>query len=583
MREPVQIVEIDVDYCALSYGEGACTAALGVTGERKCFNMFRHCQDQENFSQEVLTLRFAQPRANMPMDQVYFPCLESASPRSATVNIGGADERFDPLGRRATVTVRLRDFPYHDSLLDKYQSGRKDGTAQTDEGGYDPAARSTFFRKLKTRWPYYAGRSLRVIDAYLDGSSVVALKTRHFVMTDMSIDSGGSITINGKDILDLADNKKATCPRQSTGVLQKDVTETATVLDLTPAGIGDVEYPASGKVAVGSEIMSFSRAGDIMNVERGQNNTSGTTHSAGDAIQVCYEIQRQRIDDVVRELLVDYAGIPAGFIPFANWQSEVTRWGTSVELTTLIPKPEGVAKLVGELAILGVNIWWDDVAQEVRLKMVRPPDGDAVYSVTDDNAIKAAFVDDLDEDRLTRVAFFSVQIDPTKSITDDDNFRQQWLFIDPASESNLQYDGSKTREVFCRWLNTGDDTTIRIAARRLLQRLKDAPQRVRMVLDAKDSAIGPTDVLRVRSGVFVDETGAARMQPMQVLAIRDVTAGHDFEVTAQSYNLDVEIGYCAPNDAPDFAAASDDERIEYIYCSDANGKLPDGSKSFKAV
>lgn len=583
MREPVQIVEIDVDYCALTYGAGACTASLGTTGVRKCFNMYRHCQAPDAFDKTTLTLRFAQPRANMPLDQVYFPCLVEATPRSSTVNIGGVDQRFDPLGKRATATVRLRDFAYHDRFLDKYQSERISGAAQTDEGGYNPTDRSTFFRKLKTRFPYYSGRALRVIDAYIDNGAVTAEKTRHFVMTDMTIDSTGSVTIEAKDVLDLADNKKATCPLQTVGVLTLDLDAGDTTFEVTPEGVGDLEYPASGKVAIGSEVMAFTRAGDAFTVTRAQNNTDASSHSQSDAVQLCYEVNRQRLDDVIYDLLVNYAGISASFIPFTDWQAEVTRWGTSIELTALIAKPEGVAKLVGELAILGVNIWWDDVAQEIRLKMVRPPDGDAVYTLNDDNAIKSAAVEDLDEDRLTRVAFFSAQIDPTRSVTDGDNYRQQWLFIDPESESSVKYDGSRTRTIFCRWLNTGDDTTIRIACRRLLQRLKDAPQRFKMTLDAKDAAIMPTDVLRVNSSVFVDETGASRMQPMQVLSIRDVRAGHDFELVAQSYNLDVEIGYCSPNDAPAFAAASDAEKLEYIYCCENTGLLPDGSEPYKAV
>jgi hypothetical protein len=583
MREPVQIVEIDVDYCSLTYGTSPCDAALGTTGVRKCFNMYRHCQSKQNFDLGVKTLRFAQPRANMPKSQLYFPCLESASPRSATVNLGGADSRLDPLGRRATATVRLRDFPYHDREMDKYRAGRVDGTAQTDEGGYKPEERGTFFRKLKTRWPYYAGRPLRIIDGYIDGGVLTEAKTRHYVITDMGMDSNGSVTIDGKDVLDLAGNKKATCPRQTQGVLVEDITATATSFTMTPEGIGDAEYAASGRVVIGSEVMAFTRSGDVMTVTRGQNNTDAAAHSSADAVQLCFEASRQRLDDVIYDLLVNYAGIPSSFIPLSDWEAEVTRWGTSIELTTVIPKPEGVSDLVGELAVLGVNIWWDDVAQKVRLKMVRPPDGDDVYTINDDNAIKSASVIDLDEDRITRVAFFSAQIDPTKSVTATDNYKQQWLFVDPESESDLQYNSSKTREIFCRWLNTGDATTIRIAARRLLQRLKDAPQRFTVVLDAKDNAIAPTDVLRVTSSVFVDETGAGRMQPMQVLSVKDKRSGHDFEVMAQSYNLDVEIGYCAPNDAPTYAAASSAERLEYIYCSENTGLLPDGAESYRAV
>ena len=583
MREPVQIVEMDVDYCSLSYGTGNCTAVLGTTGVRKCYNMFRHCQDQENFDKTTLTLRFAQPRANMPMDQVYFPCLDVATPRSSTVNIGGADNRFDALGKRATVTVRLNDFAYDDFVLDKYQPQRVSGVAQTDEGGYNPRDRGTFFRKLKTRWPYYAGRSLRVIDAYIEGGTLVQAKTRHFVMTEMAMDDSGRVTISGKDVLNLAENKRATCPAQSTGVLVLPISDSATTATLTPAGIGDLEYPANGKVAIGSEIVAFTRSGDVMTLTRGQNNTAATSHNESDAVQLCYEVNRARLDDTVRGLLVDYAGIDAAFIPMTDWQAEVTRWASGLELSTLIPKPEGVAGLVGELAVLGVNIWWDDVAQEIRLKMIRPPDGDTVFDVTDDTAIKSAEIEDRDEDRLTRVAFFSAQINPTKSVTSADNFRQQYLYIDLLSESDLQYNGSLTRSIYCRWLNTGDDINVRIAALRLLLRLKDAPQRLKMRLDAKDADIGLTDVLNVNSGVYSDETGAARTQLMQVVSIADHRSGHDFDIVAQNYAYSGQYIYIAPDDAPDYSDATDAEKAAYWYFSDGDNNFPDNRKPYEII
>lgn len=585
MREPVQIVEIDVDVCSLTYGTSPCAAVLGTTGVRKCFNMYRHCQDRENFAASTLTLRFAQPRPNMPKDAVYFPCLESASPRSATVNIGGADPRLAALGRRATVSVRLRDFPYHDRLTDPYQAERISGTAQTDEGGYNPADRGTFFTKLRARWPFYAGRPLRVVEGYIDGGTLSEARTRHYVITEWAVDDSGAVTIEAKDVLDLADNKKAVCPRQSSGVLALDMTINATSATLTPAGIGDLEYPASGKVVIGSEIMAFTRSGDVLTLTaRGTDGTDAATHSAEDAVQLCYEVDRARLDDTLQDLIENYAGISSAFVPFADWQAEVTRWAPNLRLTTIIPKPTGVAQLIGELAVLGVSIWWDDVEQEIRLKMIRPPDGDTVFEVTDDNAIKAASVEDRDEDRLTRVAFFTVMIDPTRSDTDPANYRRQRLLIDLEAESALEYGGSRVRNVFCRWLNQGADAVTRIAGRRLLRRLSDAPQHFVMTLDAKDRGMSLTDVLRVTSRTFTDETGKPEVQLVQAIGIEDVRSGHDFRLTAQAYQQRGRLFYIAPNDAPNYDAATAEQRAEYGFMVDGSTlKFADNSEPYELI
>ena len=121
--EPVQIVEIDIDYCTLSYGTGACDAVLGTTGVRKCFNTFATCQSTANFDKGTKTLKFITPTASSPNVDVYFPALKSVSAFSSSVNISGTTPKLGALGKRGKVIVKLADFAYHDRFLDKYQSG----------------------------------------------------------------------------------------------------------------------------------------------------------------------------------------------------------------------------------------------------------------------------------------------------------------------------------------------------------------------------------------------------------------------------------------------------------------------------
>ncbi len=49
-REPLQIVELIQPWCGLTYGSAPCTAAVGVTGDRKCFNTRKTCQDRDNYN-----------------------------------------------------------------------------------------------------------------------------------------------------------------------------------------------------------------------------------------------------------------------------------------------------------------------------------------------------------------------------------------------------------------------------------------------------------------------------------------------------------------------------------------------------
>ena len=585
-REPFEWVEFDIDYCTLSYGTGACTAVLGTTGVRKCYNMFANCQDQENFDPGVKTVRICSPTAAIPVGMDMFPALINVSASTATVNIGGSDANLSAFGRRGTINFTARDFAYHDRFFDKYQAERISGAAQTDESGYDPAARGTIWAKLRARWPYYSGRPLRKCEGYIDGGTLVTTKTRHFVFTEMAYDSvSGTLTGSGKDILDLADNKKAVAPQSSRGVLFNGINDQETAITLAPAGIGDDEYPASGIATIGSEMVSFTRTADAVTLtERGLRGTEIRSHDADDNFQLSYSINLVRIDAVIYDLLVNYAGIDPAFIPFADWQSEVNRWATNLLLSTDIPKPTGVATLIGEFAVLGASIWWDDVAQEIGLKMIRPVDGEPIFNLTDDSALKALSIEDMDEDRITEISFSSVIVDPTRSATDNDNFSREYYAVALLEKSPNAFRDTRRLKVVTRWLNQGDDRTVRITGRRLLNRLNTAPQRLTCELDAKDDAIALTDVLNITSRGAQDVTGKASAALWQVISRKELRSGHDFEVKAQRYFYDGRFGYCMENDAPTYDAASAEERETGNFAVDSTSLVfSDGTGPYEAI
>src|SRR5690606_33070581 len=68
VTKALNYIEIDVDYCSLTYSVPPCMAALGVTGDVKCFNSLGTCQDPDNFANEPVTLRFTMPADYLPRD-----------------------------------------------------------------------------------------------------------------------------------------------------------------------------------------------------------------------------------------------------------------------------------------------------------------------------------------------------------------------------------------------------------------------------------------------------------------------------------------------------------------------------------
>lgn len=565
MSDPVSIVELHMDYCTRTFGVGVCTASLGGQVDRKCFNTWNTCKLKSAFNKGTKVYAFAENVTGLPVGE-YIPALKSVSGRSGTVNIAGSDPRMDSLGVRATVTATFKDFVDNDTVSDKYQSERRSGAAQLSGIGYNPRDRGTFWGRFKTRNPNYAGRKLVVKQGYIDNGTVTIETERHYVITEFEgPDTNGNVTVKGKDVLDLAGNTKAVAPKASRGYLSTDIDAAATTVTLLPAGVG-AEYAASGFAVIGSEIVSFTRSGDVMTIGRGRRGTVAASHTVNDTVQETFSVRRDRIDDVIYDLLVNYAAIPASYIPVAEWEAEVDRWGGQLELSADICKPEGVSTLIGEMAVLGISIWWDEIAQKIRLRINRPPDVETVKALDDNRNIISAKQEDRDDDRLTRVSFWTVQIDPTKGLNKD-NFLRQRLLIDVDAEAEANYNGQRVKEIYNRWLNHGADNLVRILSRRLLNRFNRQPVLYEIKLDIKDDC-ELVDVVQLSSRVAQDDTGAIATQLMQVIKREDDRSGHSIKITAQKFQFDGRYGYVTENTRPVYTASSAAQKARGAYFVD---------------
>lgn len=590
-REPIQYVEMDIDYCSLSYGTGACAAILGTTGDLKCFNTFKTCQDTVNFTKSIKTLKFINNRANLPKGLQAYPCLREngITAFSSTVNIAGGNSKYNAFGRRATVDITLDDFIDSDTYLDKYQAERVSGAAQASSVGYNPKDRGTFFTRLKSRFPYYAGRPLRIIDGYIDEGVLTVEQTRHFIVTDMKgPDSNGSVTLSGKDVLALADDKKAVAPFTSKGKLDRDITEDVEqTFTLTPEDIG-TEYSESGWATIGSEVVAFTRSGDDITVTaRAQYGTKISSHSEADTFQEAWNIQSMRVDDLLYELLTVYAKVDPAFCPKATkWEPEITIWLSSLRLDTVIAKPTGVSQLIGELAELGLSIWWDEVNQEIGLQASHPVTDEEIIPISDRDNIKSISQEDNDDERITQVHFYLKQSDPTVDYKSKSNYDQINVIVDTDSESENAYDSSTIREVYCRWLNKGAQSVTRLIALRLLNRFNTAPKTVTVTLDAVDRGLGLTDVANLSSYVITDETGAPKDTLMQIFQVKESKSGHEIQVSMQEFQYQGgRFGYCMPDTTTStYDTATDTERATGNYAVDGTTlKFSDGTDPYVAI
>ncbi len=578
-------VEIDVDYCSLTYGGAPCAAVLGTTGDAKCFNMFRGCQDKDNFARETKTIRLCEPVSGIPIGQHFFPCILGISAQSSSVNIGGYDKRLSAFGRRATLEVTCHDFTDHDRFLDKYQGERVTGAAQQNGVGYDPGETGTFFARLKRRWPYYAGRNIRLVDAKIENGTIVVVRTRHFILTDFETDDQDRYKIKARDPLDLASNTNAVAPAPTRGVLAADVLSTDREATLSPAGIGDEDYPAEGRVIIGDELISFTRTGDVINfVRRGLRNTEASDHSADDSVQVTLSYQNERVDVVLRDLF-NAADIDPSFIPDAKWTQEVDHWAWSIKITTDILKPTEISELIPELAVLGISVWWDYDEQEIGFQTIRPIDGDEITEITDDTGLKSFKSVDRDSDRLTEVYFSHVLRNPTLDRKNPENYERGRYLVGVDSKRENAFGDTKVKEINCRLIENGNDGLVKRLSSRLLKRREFAPKLYTLKLDAKDN-VKLTSVLRVTTRQEQAEDGTLEPILMQVVRIIDDQPGHDYTVEAIDFTYTGKYGRImdATTAPASYTAATDQEREDGGFIVDADTlEFPDGEPPYRFV
>lgn len=578
--EAVTVIEIDIDQCTRTFGVGVCNAALGADTPNKCFNSYATCAYRQAYSKGVNTLRFI-TQSRPIRGQQYYPCVVSVSGYDQEVNIAGFKPELGGLGKRASVRISMEDFPDNDAWTDKYMTERISGAAQTGPG-YNPLDRGSFWTKFKARNPNYSGRPLRVIDGYINAAgNFVAVRTRSYIISEIEgPNNSGRVNITAKDILSLADNEKAKAPVQSRGRLEVDIDETATSFTLSQPGIGNQEYPASGWIVIGSEIMSFTRVNNTFTVVRGRKGTQASTHSVDDSVQLCFNVANQRADIVIRNLLRDYAGIPTAYIPFADWQAEFSRWGQNLVLNATICKPEGVVKLLSEICELGITIWWDEVGQRIRLKLNHPPDS-LPATLDDRNNNISVSSDDNDADRATRVAMWTVQIDPTKNLSED-NFIRGYYSVGLEEESPNFYNQTITKTIYCRWLNQGNDTASKITTGRLLNRYRRAPVVYNVTVDAKDSIPLVSDV-SLTSHVATDITGLPETKLTQVSYREDGWLRGRVNYKLQSFTYDGRYGFITENSRPSYTDSTPEQRIGGAYFVGPSLTFSDGTGPYQFV
>jgi hypothetical protein len=439
----------------------------------------------------IETWRFAMPTDYLPADIDAIPSIDSVSFTPARISLG------KDLGERASLRISLRD---HRHIFNG-----------------EPFDQGTFFGKWRGRYgTKLRGRELRLIRGQV-GQTIEQMDTRYYVIENTDgPDFKGVYTIEAKDILKLADEDRAQAPALSNGSLAGSIDNAAGSLTLSPAGIGDEEYPASGWVCLGGkEVVAFARSADVLTITRAQFGTVAQGHDAGDRVQLVLRYTGDDAADIIHDLLTNYAGVPAEYINLADWQQETEDF-LGVIYARTITEPTSVHKLVsGLIEEAALAVWWDDRAQRLRLNVLREISTDTQTFGHDRILEDSLKVKEQPAKRISQIWSYYGQRDPTDSAANEDNFRA--VLADVDLERETEYGSAEIRKIESRWIET------ETAATRLnsiqLSRFRDPPRSFAFEV-FRDVAITPAGGYQLQWWGSQDETGVEVPVSIQITHVR---------------------------------------------------------------
>jgi hypothetical protein len=452
----------------------------------------------------ISTFRFAQDTNYLPREVEAIPSIRSISFSPARISLG------ENLGERASLTITFTD---HRHIF-----------------GGEPFEQGSFWGKWRARYgTRLRGRPLRWIQGVL-GQSLGQMETRHFIIESTDGPTpGGTYTIVAKDVLKLADNDRAQAPALSNGFLVANITDTDTSATLSPAGIGDAEYPSSGHVAIGGEeICAFTRSGDTLTLTRGQLGTAAAEHESGDRVQIVLRYVGEDPADIIRDLLVNYAGVSSAYIDLPAWHSETESFLQTL-YSAVIAEPSSVNKLISELIEqAALAVWWEPLTQQIRLMVLRAVATNAQQFTEENTIANSLSIKDQPGQRLSQVWTYFGQRNPLRPLDEADNFRSVAATVNLEAET--EYGGPVIKKIFSRWIPFGARQIAFKLNDLLLGRFSDPPRRFNFDL----WRYGPENPMlgggyRLQSWAIQNVDGTPADAPIQITRINPMSDKYQVE------------------------------------------------------
>ncbi len=597
-REPVIIVEVDVQACSLTYGSSPCTAS--GTGDDKCFQSSSTCDDIANFATSTKTFRFASTRIDELQgsgDPPTYPTVTGLSMAPTQLTPGKG------LGIRSKVSVTLQDHPDGDIGIDQYLSDRT----------YDPNERGSFWSKWITRWPFYEGNEMRIKTGYLDSDGAYDasnfITRTYFIDTVTGPSANGKVTITAKDVLKFADAEKAQIPSQSEATITTDITASATSIGIDDPNddVKDAYDAGQTFIRIDDEVLNVTNVTGAnpsytLTVTRATmpslytGSLTAEAHDEGATVQHCYYFDAQEIDDIVNTLLSTYAGISGSFLPTSDWQDVVDFGLQNYQFTSLITEPTAVKELLDEITEHTIMLWWNERDSEVQMRSIIQSAIDyGPFNDTDNVIADSVNVARDDRSRLSQVWLAYGLRTPVAERDELKNYSAVKVSADLDAEGTLEYGQKRIRKIWSRWLFLDKGAVASEIANRLLNYYRDTKHIITLDLDPKDDSAWTGDIISLTTRQVQDSTGDNPERTYRILETNEnfkaggVRYQHTLQSTGSIFGKEPSrYGLIGPNTLNNYSTESDANKAKYAFIAeddrgDGNPGFPTSDEPYRIV
>ena len=594
-----QLYQVDLRYIATTAAVYPVNPAASGTGTSECFNTYPTCQDRINYSRITKTIRFS----NIRLDGLQLAGQAATMPCVVGVSLAPAElTPRDGLGVRAECTVELSDMRHNDVGFDPY--------LRTRRGGADWQSKSTFARRFLARNANIENRPMRIITGFVDSSGVMDLGsfvTRHYFIQGVSWpNSRGIWTITGKDPLRLADADRSVWPQRARIKVTQNYVATDTMIIVEDADQRLASDFADGQVwiRIGKEILQMTSV--VSNVPSGTASVTvnrATIPSfypapqlniaddieADSAVIPCYLFEDETLPDVMYKLLNEGCGLASSYLPIADWNQAMADAGRAgLRLSRLIPESTPVKELITEISQLNVNVWFDERANEIKVRpiLVNPTSlatwNDRANFVVDSVEMAAG-----SRTRISDAWCYYAHQWPLADIAKLESFNGVEGFADEESAIPELFGSAAIQETRSTWLPLSQGAEAVQMVMNVVLRYRYGKTSMSFRVDPKDRLPWTGDAVTIFTSMVVGANGKPTPITFFITAAQEEWSPDGLHLAytgeAQVTGIlapEVREGAITSDTQADYELSTQSERESNCYICGASGQFSDGTPAF---